>query len=58
MPRPRPTDRNSHAIIVQRRTARSHESSRWPVMSAAMPKAYGIVSPTNPRYMVGGWIAM
>ncbi|MND08322.1 hypothetical protein D3C83_308680 [compost metagenome] len=58
MPRQRPIDRNSHEIIVQRRTARSHESSRWPVMSAAIPNANGIVSPTNPVYMVGGWITM
>ena len=28
IPRPRPIDRNSQAIIVQRRTARSQESSR------------------------------
>ncbi len=29
-PSARPTVRNSHAIIVQRRIARSHESSSWP----------------------------
>ena len=48
MPSVRPNDRNSQPIIVQRRTARSHESSRWPVISAAMPKAYGIVIATSP----------
>ena len=48
MPSVSPNDRNSQPIIVQRRTARSHESSRWPVMSAAMPNAYGIVIATNP----------
>jgi hypothetical protein len=48
MPSVRPNDRNSHPTIVQRRTARSHESSRWPVMSAAVPNANGIVMATNP----------
>ena len=32
MPSVRPNDRNSQLNIVQRRTARSHESSRWPVI--------------------------
>ena len=48
MPSVRPNDRNSQLTIVQRRTARSHESSRWPVISAAMANAYGMVMPTNP----------
>ena len=48
MPSVRPKVRNSQPIIVQRRTARSHASSRWPVMSAAMPNAYGIVIATKP----------
>ena len=34
------------------------ESSSWPVASAAMPNANGIVMPTKPRYSIGGWIAM
>ena len=58
MPSVRPSDRKNHENIVQRRTARSQESSSCPVMSAAMPNANGIVSPTKPRYIVGGWIAM
>ena len=58
MPSVRPNDRNSQPIIVQRRTARSQESSRWPVNSAAMPNAYGIVIATNPMYSDGGWMAM
>src|SRR6185369_9772653 len=58
MPRNNPIDRNSQANIVQRRTARSHESSRSPVISAAMPNANGIVMPTKPMYSDGGWIAM
>ena len=53
-----PNDSTSQPTIVQRRTARSHESSRCPVISAAMPKAYGIVIDTNPMYSDGGWIAM
>ena len=44
--------------LVQRRTARSHPSSSWPEASAAMPKANGMVIPTNPRYRSGGWMAM
>src|SRR6266850_3316678 len=48
IPSVRPSDRNSQLTIVQRRTARSHESSRWPVMSAAMQNANGMVIPTNP----------
>ncbi len=48
MPSVRPSVRKSQLTIVQRRTARSQESSRWPVMSAAMPNANGIVIPTNP----------
>jgi len=44
----RPKERNSQLNIVHRRTARSHESSRCPVMSAAMPNAKGIVMPTKP----------
>ena len=48
MPSVRPNDRNSQPIIVQRRTASSHESSRCPVMSAARPNANGIVIPTKP----------
>ena len=58
MPSVRPNDRNSQPTIVQRRTARSHESSRCPVISAAMPNANGIVIATNPMYSDGGWIAM
>ena len=58
MPSVRPSERKNHAIIVQRRTARSQLSSRCPVTSAAMPKANGTVRPTKPRYIVGGWIAM
>ena len=46
------------ATIVQRLTARSHESSRWPVISAAMPKANGMVIPTKPMYSDGGWITI
>ncbi len=37
--------RNSHGTIVQRRTARSHESSSCPLASAAMPNANGMVMP-------------
>ena len=48
MPSVRPNVRNSQLTIVQRRTARSHESSRCPVMSAAMQNANGIVMPTKP----------
>ena len=48
MPRVRPNVRNNQPIIVHRRTARSQASSRCPVMSAAMPKAYGMVIATNP----------
>ena len=48
MPSVSPNDRNSQPIIVQRRTARSHASSRWPVISAAIPNAYGIVIATKP----------
>ena len=58
MPSVRPNDRNSQETIVQRRTARSHESSRRPVMSAAMQNAYGMVIPTKPTYSDGGWITM
>ena len=58
MPSVRPNDRKIHANIVQRRTARSHASSRWPVMSAAIPKANGIVIPTKPIYSDGGWMTM
>ncbi len=58
MPSVRPSDRNSQLTIVQRRTARSQESSRWPVMSAAMPKAYGMVIPTKPMYRLGGCTTM
>jgi hypothetical protein len=58
MPSVRPNVRNSQPIIVQRRTARSHASSRCPVISAAMPNAYGIVIATKPMYSDGGWIAM
>ena len=58
MPSVRPKERNSQLNIVQRRTARSHESSRWPVISAAMPNANGIVMPTNPVYSDGGWITI
>src|SRR5207247_792925 len=58
IPSVRPNDKNSQLTIVQRRTARSHESSRWPVISAAMQKANGIVMPTKPVYSDGGWIAM
>ena len=54
MPSVRPNVRNSHANIVQRRTARSHESSRCPVTSAAMQKANGMVIPTKPVYSDGG----
>src|SRR3954466_11606104 len=54
MPSVRPNVRNSQPIMVQRRTARSHESSRWPVISAAMPNANGIVIPTKPVYNDGG----
>ncbi len=48
MPSVNPKDRNSQPIIVQRRTARSHESSRCPVTSAAIPNAYGMVIATKP----------
>ena len=48
MPSINPIDSTIHENIVQRRTARSHASSRWPVMSAAMPNAYGMVIPTKP----------
>ena len=58
MPSVRPNDRKIHANIVQRRTARSHASSRCPVMSAAMPNANGIVIPTKPMYSDGGWMTM
>ena len=58
MPRVRPNDRNSHPIIVQRRTARIQASSRCPVTRAAMPNANGIVMETKPTYIDGGWIAM
>ena len=44
--------------IVQRRTARSHESSRYPVISAAMPNANGMVMPTKLIYSDGGWMTM
>ncbi len=58
MPRPRPNVRNIQPTIVQRRTARSHESSRKPVINAAIPNANGIVIATKPMYSDGGWIAM
>ena len=58
MPSVRPSDRKNHANIVQRRTARSHESSRCPVISAASPKANGMVIATSPVYSDGGWITM
>ncbi len=58
MPSVRPNDSKNQPIIVQRRTARSHASSSWPVMSAAMPNANGIVMATKPMYSDGGWIAM
>jgi len=48
MPSTSPKERNSHPSIVHRRTARSHASSRYPVTSAAIPNAYGIVMATNP----------
>ena len=48
MPSVNPSVRNSHDIMVQRRTARSHESSRCPVIKAAIPNANGMVIPTNP----------
>jgi hypothetical protein len=48
MPSVRPKERKIHANIVQRLTARSHASSRLPVISAAMPNANGMVIPTNP----------
>ncbi|MEZ5416470.1 MAG: hypothetical protein R2708_03895 [Vicinamibacterales bacterium] len=53
-----PKDRKNHEIMVHRRTALSQLSSRWPVTSAAMQNANGTVSPTKPRYIVGGWMAM
>ena len=48
MPSVNPSDRNSQDIIVHRRTARSQESSRCPVIKAANANANGIVIPTNP----------
>ena len=48
MPSVRPSERKSQAIMVQRRTARSHESSKWPVINAAIANANGMVIPTNP----------
>src|SRR5688500_11781277 len=58
MPSVRPNERKIHANIVQRRTARSHASSRCPVMSAAMANANGIVIPTKPMYSDGGWMTL
>ena len=58
IPRVSPSDRNSHETMVHRRTARSQESSRYPVISAAIPNANGMVIPTNPVYRDGGWIAI
>ena len=49
MPRMRPCDRKYQLTSIQRRIDCSHESSRLPVMSAAMPKANGTVAETNPR---------
>src|SRR6185369_9073108 len=54
IPSVRPNVRNSQLTIVQRRTARNHESSRFPVASAPMQNANGIVMPTKPVYSDGG----
>ena len=44
--------------MVQRRVATIQLWSSLPRMSAAMAKAKGTVSPTNPVYRSGGWLSM
>src|SRR5258708_29352947 len=46
----------NHETIIQRRVEASHESSRLPVMSAAMPNANGTVEATKPRDSDGGCV--
>ena len=48
MPSVSPNESASQPIIVQRRTARSHASSRCPVISAAIPERAWIVIATSP----------
>ncbi len=49
LPKINPMDKNIQATNVHLLVKRIHRSSFLPVMSAAIPKAYGMTNETNPR---------
>src|SRR5690242_18788424 len=57
-PNHRPMLRQYHAQTIQRRASSTPPSAARPETRAATTRANGTVSPTYPRYNVGGWIAI